>query len=323
MSLILSGTDGLSDVDGTAGTPAIRGTDANTGIFFPAADTIAFSEGGVEAMRIDSSGNVGIGTSSPLARLDVRTTSQAFNQEATISAYSTDAQGINLGGSIALGGNADIPIRFGLIAGKKENSTSGNRSGYLQLATFENGVGLVERMRLNSTGAVILQGGTTTATGVGITFPATQSASSDANTLDDYEEGTWTPTFEGGTTNPTLTYDAQVARYTKIGNVVTVNGRIRVGSISSAGSGTCFIAGLPFATANITNLQNAGCIGTAFNWATTNHGAPDGISADSAVTRMVLRVYKNDAGKVSGWTTADAADLQNDSAVDFQMTYRV
>ena len=64
MSLILSGTDGLSDVDGSAATPAIRGTDANTGIFFPAADTIAFAEGGVEAMRIDSSGRVGIGLTS-------------------------------------------------------------------------------------------------------------------------------------------------------------------------------------------------------------------------------------------------------------------
>ena len=61
MSLILSGTDGLSDVDGSAATPAIRGTDANTGIFFPAADTIAFAEGGVEAMRLDSSGNLGLG----------------------------------------------------------------------------------------------------------------------------------------------------------------------------------------------------------------------------------------------------------------------
>ena len=71
MSLILSGTDGLSDVDGSAATPALRGTDANTGIFFPAADTIAFSEGGAEAMRIDSSGNVGIGTASPAALLDV------------------------------------------------------------------------------------------------------------------------------------------------------------------------------------------------------------------------------------------------------------
>jgi hypothetical protein len=61
MSLILNGTDGLSDVDGSAATPAIRGTDANTGIFFPAADTIAFSEGGTEVVRIDSSGNLLVG----------------------------------------------------------------------------------------------------------------------------------------------------------------------------------------------------------------------------------------------------------------------
>jgi len=61
MSLILSGTDGLSDVDGTAATPAIRGTDANTGIFFPAADTIAFAEGGAEVARFNSSGNFGLG----------------------------------------------------------------------------------------------------------------------------------------------------------------------------------------------------------------------------------------------------------------------
>jgi hypothetical protein len=71
MSLILDGTNGLSDVDGTAATPAIRGTDANTGIFFPAADTIAFSEGGAESMRIDSSGNLGIGTTTPTTKLDV------------------------------------------------------------------------------------------------------------------------------------------------------------------------------------------------------------------------------------------------------------
>jgi hypothetical protein len=71
MSLILDGSNGLSDVDGTAATPAIRGTDTNTGIFFPAADTIAFSEGGTEAMRIDGSGNVGIGVTSPSQKLDV------------------------------------------------------------------------------------------------------------------------------------------------------------------------------------------------------------------------------------------------------------
>ncbi len=61
MTLILSGTAGLSDVDGSAATPAIRGTDTNTGIFFPAADTIAFAEGGAEIARFDSNGNFGLG----------------------------------------------------------------------------------------------------------------------------------------------------------------------------------------------------------------------------------------------------------------------
>jgi len=55
MTLILSGTDGLSDVDGTAATPALRGTDANTGIFF-GTDIIGFSEGGVESARFNASG---------------------------------------------------------------------------------------------------------------------------------------------------------------------------------------------------------------------------------------------------------------------------
>jgi hypothetical protein len=92
MTLILSGTDGLSDVDGSAATPAIRGTDANTGIFFPAADTIAFSEGGVEAMRINSSGDVGIGVT-PVSRLDVfkSTGPLQYVRDSTVNAYwSTD-----------------------------------------------------------------------------------------------------------------------------------------------------------------------------------------------------------------------------------------
>jgi len=57
---------------GSTAAPALFPTgDTNTGIFFPAADTIAFSEGGVEVMRIDSDGDVGIGTTTPTARLNV------------------------------------------------------------------------------------------------------------------------------------------------------------------------------------------------------------------------------------------------------------
>jgi hypothetical protein len=57
---------------GTVSAPAITTTgDTNTGIYFPAADTIAFTEGGVESMRIDSSGNVGIGTATPAYKFDL------------------------------------------------------------------------------------------------------------------------------------------------------------------------------------------------------------------------------------------------------------
>ena len=69
----LSATSPITTQAGTAASPAIQPTgDTNTGIFFPAADTIAFSEGGTEAMRIDSSGNVGIGTQTINSRLEVR-----------------------------------------------------------------------------------------------------------------------------------------------------------------------------------------------------------------------------------------------------------
>lgn len=75
-SLSLNSTTGtislFSSGTGTAATPAIQPAgDANTGIFFPAADTIAFSDGGAESMRINSSGQVGIGTTSPNSKLFV------------------------------------------------------------------------------------------------------------------------------------------------------------------------------------------------------------------------------------------------------------
>ena len=56
MAVTISGSTGISGIDGSAATPAVQGADTNTGMFFPAADTIAFAEGGVESMRLDSSG---------------------------------------------------------------------------------------------------------------------------------------------------------------------------------------------------------------------------------------------------------------------------
>jgi hypothetical protein len=90
-------------------------------------------------------------------------------------------------------------------------------------------------------------GATPSASGAGITFPATQSASTDANTLDDYEEGTWTP----GITNAT-SYTVQLARYTKIGNLVYAYCNVAC-SFNNTGSTNQLITGLPFTIESVSN----------------------------------------------------------------------
>jgi hypothetical protein len=75
MTITINGTTGIAGVDGSSGTPAIQGADTNTGVFFPAADTVAVSTGGAERMRINSSGNVGVNTTSPVSKFDIIGTS--------------------------------------------------------------------------------------------------------------------------------------------------------------------------------------------------------------------------------------------------------
>ena len=87
----------------------------------------------------------------------------------------------------------------------------------------------------------------------GIQFPATQSASADANCLDDYEEGTWTPAFSSAA--GTVTYGQQKGVYTKIGDTVFVSGFLQSNSTSGATGSQVFITGLPFTPTTI-NGQN-------------------------------------------------------------------
>jgi hypothetical protein len=94
-----------------------------------------------------------------------------------------------------------------------------------------------------------------------IKFPATQNASSDVNTLDDYEEGIWTPVIGG-----TASYTTQLGIYTKIGNRVFISGQLVINTIGTGSTST--ISGLPF-TANNNALDNPvsiaafGSIGTS------------------------------------------------------------
>ena len=178
---------------GTTALPSISPTgDSNTGIFFPSADTIAFSEGGAEAMRVDSSGRLLIGI-----------------------------------------------------------STSGNANG----------------------GPLQLSGG--------ITFPATAVAASDANTLDDYEEGTWTPTISFGGSSVGVLYNSNAGNYTKIGNCVHINTRIQT-SNNGSGTGQFIISGLPFVASGANFVLK--CIPFTFDASVTGEVSPFISASTSTMT---------------------------------------
>ena len=98
MTITINGTTGISGVDGTAATPAFKGNDSNTGVSF-GTDTVTINTGGQARVTTDASGNVGVGTVSPAAKLDVRGNAY-FAGNATSR---QTAQFANTGGEMFLG----------------------------------------------------------------------------------------------------------------------------------------------------------------------------------------------------------------------------
>ena len=123
---------------------------------------------------LGTTGNIGIGTTSPSGKLTVDAASAVVNSVETAGALvlrSTTAFGADIGPQMRFSGEtgsglaATTPYAFATIAGRKENATANNLAGYLQFSTTQADSSIVERMRITSTGNVGI--GTTTPTGLG------------------------------------------------------------------------------------------------------------------------------------------------------------
>jgi len=199
--------------------------------------TLQTGSGNTTAVTVDTSQNVGIGvTPSAWGSFKaIQLGGSTYNAIASSNSYmaifgNTYYDGSNFKYVSTAGASTYIQSGGGHYLSSASSGTAGNT------------VTLTQVLAVGKSSTLALEGATTQ-TGTGITFPATQSASSDANTLDDYEEGTWTPvvTSQSGS----ITSYTATGSYTKVGRIVTIYSNIQVTNIGTA-SGQMFINGSPF-----------------------------------------------------------------------------
>lgn len=176
---------------------------------------------------------------SSVAKFGINATADLTNRlfvAAAASLFSHDGSGHQIKINKAAAGNTASVLFQDGFSGRAEFGLTGDDDFHVKVSA-DGAVWLEALTVAKATGAVTLPAGQ-------IGFPATQNASSNPNTLDDYEEGSFTPRIDGTTAAGTGTYSTQIGSYTKIGNMVAVAGV--VGITDHTGTGNILIANLPF-----------------------------------------------------------------------------
>ena len=307
---------------GTAALPAITTTgDTNTGIYYPAADTVAVTTGGTERWRVNSAGQVGIGvTPSASWNADFKALQIGSANYFYVAAQNTAAsRGSLLWNAIGSGDEAFVYGSTGDPANRYMVG-SGLFAWYTAAAgTAGNPISFGNaKMTLNSVGNLTLDAGNLImgTSGKGIDFSAVTggTGTATANVLNDYEEGTFTPTVVGTTADGTIgTYYAQSGIYTKVGRVVTVQVYLAWGGGAGA-TGDLAFAGLPFTTGNIANNYTSGAIGYFGDIALTALNVPS-LFASPNTTRFLVNQFPVGGGGLT------AVPYDVNGAIMFTATY--
>lgn len=155
----------------------------------------------------------------------------------------------------------------------------------------------------NGTGEIVVS--------AGINFPDTQNASSDANTLDDYEQGTFTPTFVGSTSSD-FTYSVQAGSYTKIGDICWCSLALVITSLGTS-SGALRIGGLPFTIADkLASATDESAFDISFflNSTSTISGLK-GVASTSTNNIIMYKIATTGATSTTAYQITDASATLN------------
>jgi hypothetical protein len=294
-------------------------SDANsTGEDFIVGKDRTGTSGGTELFRIESEGRVGIFNSSPGNYTGSGSNSLVLGN----SSSTTGSHGM----TIVAGNQATSSIAFSDHAG--DGGTTDYR-GLFQYVHADDSLRVftasAERFRIASDGVAhfngdvkVLSGDIQMGSGRGINFSATADSSGtmSSETLDDYEEGTWTPTMYVGSTQQSIS--AARTNYIKIGDLVTVNFSIAA-TANFTNSGTAMeIRGLPFASSGTSHEDIGVVMSNAVNWG-------------SAHTYLVLYKYSGDAngavyiyksGDNLTWETLSGSEVAQNNSFIGQLSYR-